>query len=153
MKTWRIPAFSLLLPGLLAGCMEVSAPQSSGVDQMARLNAMGYRTTARSTDGHSFMLRYNGAINASVACGSPPKTLSPRMATSGGGVEEFRLNSYLLLSTGADGTRRPYVRDGVYAVTRIARASAGAREAEVETITFGPRGSGKFSSGLSCQPN
>lgn len=143
-------AISLLL---LAACAIEPLPTVSAASEISRLNSLGYRVVARKSEGNTTVLRYSGPVNASVQCSQngQVRALRPRVVSSGGSVQEFKLNSYLILSPGSDGVLSPAERDGLYVISRTTRPSARARATAVDTIAFESGYRGTFPSGLSCR--
>ena len=144
-----ISAIALSLTLFAAACDELPVTTGSAVGDVTRLQSQGYRVTGRSQDGTVTVMKYKGAINGSVQCaqGSGPYgTVRPRNVTSNGAVQEFQLNTYLVLTSGTT-TRR----DGLYVISRSTRPSAGAAVNRIESIAFEPGKRGTFPSGLTCQ--
>lgn len=150
----HIRATAILFPLLLAACETETAQPVRAADEVARLTSMGYRVTAQTDAGNTTVLRYSGPINASVACAQgrgTPRPISSRNVTASGTVEDFELNSYLVLSAGADGVISANERDGLYVVTRLTRPAANADATDIETIAFEPGDRGTFRLGYSCR--
>lgn len=150
----QLTAALLSLPLVLAACVNTAQPTVPAGAEVSRLQSMGYRVTARSASGATNVLRYSGPINASVRCGTGSgsmRTMAPRSRSASGGVQDFRLNTYLVLAAGSDGALSARERDGLYVVSRITRPSAGARATEIESIAFEPGKRGAFASGLACE--
>ena len=156
MTLTRFFCIAISLPLLLAACDVAPSPSKSASDEISRLQSLGYKVAARSGNNDTIVLRYSGPINASVACGQTSgklRILKPRVVGSNGAVQDFKLNSYLILSPGSDGVISASERDGIYVISKTTRPSARASARSVETITFEPGASGTFPSGLSCRAN
>lgn len=139
----RFIAMAMALPLLLAACDEIPGVSADA----AQLQSLGYNVVGRTADGSPVVLRYSGPVNASVRCqnpSGPQGTLNPRVVSSSGAVQEFELNSYLILTGGGA------VSDGLYVVSKITRPS-GRGASKVESIAFEPGSRGTFVSGLSCR--
>lgn len=145
----------LPLLALAAGCATSDYQARSAADEVARLSALGFRTTYQSSDDRVRVMTYSGPINAAVHCAAPSgayRAQAARTRTPDGAVQDYRLDAYLQLRAGADGVLSPSERDGIYVVSRTTRPSAGARATDIEGITFESGRRGTFASGLSCRP-
>lgn len=142
-----LSAIALALPLLLAACDEVPVTTGPASGNVERLKSLGYQVTGQSETGATTVMRYNGPINASVQCGQSSDqfgTVQPRTVTANGTVQDFELNSYLVLVNGA-------ARDGLYVISKATRSSSRAAASSIETIAFEPGKSGRFASGLTCR--
>ncbi|WP_159089277.1 pyruvate/2-oxoglutarate dehydrogenase complex [Tateyamaria sp. Alg231-49] len=147
MITRSLSAIALALPLLLAACDEVPVSTGPSSGNVERLKGLGYQVAAQSESGATTVLRYSGPINASVKCGQSSGqfgTVQPRTVSANGTVQDFKLNSYLVLANGA-------ARDGLYVISKATRSSSRASASSVETIAFEPGKSGRFASGLTCR--
>lgn len=149
----RLSVAAVLAPIVLASCTLDQTPAVSAASEISRLQSLGYNVVARGGEGDTTILRYSGAINGSVECGqnNQMQSMQPRVVSANGAVQDFTLNSFLVLSPGDDGVLRSGDRDGLYVVSKLTRPSARARATDIETITFEPGDRATFTSGLSCR--
>ncbi|MEL6809387.1 MAG: pyruvate/2-oxoglutarate dehydrogenase complex [Pseudomonadota bacterium] len=147
MITRSLSAIALAFPLLLAACDEVPLTTGPASGNVERLKGLGYRVTAQSESGATTVMRYSGPINASVQCAQSSVqfgTVRPQTVAANGTIQDFDLNSYLVLVNGV-------ARDGLYVISKATRASTRAAASSIETIAFEPGDSGRFSSGLTCR--
>jgi hypothetical protein len=130
-----VPPRAVLLASLLAlaACEQTTVEVQSTGTSTASLSRLGFRPAATRSDGTPSAMRYQGKITSAVFC-----------KRSGGGYQSgpavlpgARLDAYVMLSDGR-------VADGVYAIT--VRDGSG-----VSGISFNPRETGTFGSGVTCR--
>jgi len=142
-----LSAIALAVPLLLAACDDIPVATGPSSGNVERLKGLGYQVVGESESGATTVMRYSGPINASVQCGQSSVqfgTVQPRSVAANGTVQDFKLNSYLVLANGA-------ARDGLYVVSKATRTSSRAAASSIETIAFEPGKSGRFASGLTCR--
>jgi hypothetical protein len=137
----------------LAGCADrYFLTRPPGID-ISPYTTLGYRQTADTPA--AVVLTYSGPINRSVVCRTRGGRFAPveaRPRTSGNQVQDIQLNAYLQASKTSGSAGPALISDGIYVVTITTRPAAGAPASSVESITFSPRGSASFRSGLTCRP-
>lgn len=143
----------------LAACDVPATPASGAATEVvaaaevARLQALGFRRTHGSLEDGLIRLAYSGPINGAALCGprgAVPARIPARSTTADGRSQTITLDAFVTLSPGEDGVIQAGERDGLYVVSIVTEARAGAA-ATVEGITFDPGGQGSFRSGLTCR--